>query len=75
MSQQIELFGPDQVAERLTLADVYKQIQEVYLKYPYPWVIGYNGGKDSTATLQLIWYALAELPREQLQKRNYSPDS
>ena len=27
-----------------------------------PWVIGYSGGKDSTATLQLVWYALRELP-------------
>lgn len=71
MNQQIELFVPDQLSERPTIADVYKQIQEVYLNYPYPWVIGYSGGKDSTATLQLVWYALAELPREQLQKPVY----
>lgn len=71
MIQQIELFVPDQGPERPTIASVYKQIQEVYLQYPYPWVIGYSGGKDSTATLQLVWSALAQLPREQLQKPVY----
>lgn len=71
MVQQIELFVPDQVPERPNVAKVYKQIQEVYLKYPHPWVIGYSGGKDSTATLQLVWYALAQLPPEQRQKPVY----
>ena len=50
---------------------VSKQIRQVYLDYPHPWVIGYSGGKDSTAALQLVWYALAELPKEQLQKPVY----
>ena len=34
-----------------------------------PWVIGYSGGKDSTATLQLVWLALSELPKDQLKKQ------
>ena len=33
-----------------------------------PWVVGYSGGKDSTATLQLVWLALAALPHAQRQK-------
>ena len=45
--------------------DIHREIQEVYLKNARPWVIGYSGGKDSTTALQLIWYALAELPPEQ----------
>jgi DNA sulfur modification protein DndC len=42
--------------------------QELYLSDQIPWVVGYSGGKDSTATLQLIWYALAGLKSEQRHK-------
>lgn len=48
-----------------TLPQVYREIQEVYLENARPWVIGYSGGKDSTTALQLVWYALAELPAEE----------
>ena len=50
---------------------VCEEIRQMYLDYPYSWVVGYSGGKDSTATLQLIWYALADLPVEQRQKPVY----
>ena len=40
------------------------EIQEVYLADYIPWVVGYSGGKDSSATLQLVWYAISELPIE-----------
>ncbi len=53
------------------LADIHEEIQQTYLTYPYPWVIGYSGGKDSTTTLQLVWYALAQLPQEQRTKPIY----
>ena len=43
-------------------------IQEQYLADDTPWVIGYSGGKDSTAVLQLVLYALAKLPVEQRRK-------
>ena len=43
-------------------------IRATYLADSRPWVIGYSGGKDSTCTLQLVWTALASLPREQRQK-------
>lgn len=43
-------------------------IRNLYLADDIPWVIGYSGGKDSTATLQLVWYALAELPKEKVHK-------
>ena len=42
-------------------------VGNLYLADGIPWVIGYSGGKDSTATLQLVWMALQELP---LEKRN-----
>lgn len=56
-------FGLEEVARRLTL-----QTQALYLSDSIPWVIGYSGGKDSTATLQLIWNALLKLPKEQRTK-------
>ena len=40
-----------------------KTIRNLYLADDIPWVIGYSGGKDSTATLQLVWIALEELPK------------
>lgn len=44
-------------------------IRKLYLCDDIPWVIGYSGGKDSTATLQLVWLALSELPKNQLKKQ------
>lgn len=44
-------------------------IRNLYLCDDIPWVIGYSGGKDSTATLQLVWLALSELPKEELKKQ------
>ena len=43
-------------------------VRNLYLADDIPWVIGYSGGKDSTATLQLVWLALRELPDYQLKK-------
>ncbi len=50
------------------LETLYKKVQETYLADSRPWVIGFSGGKDSTATLQLIWHSLKELPAEKLTK-------
>lgn len=44
------------------------EIQEVYLGDSIPWVIGFSGGKDSTTVLQMVFYALSELPKEKLSK-------
>lgn len=33
-----------------------------------PWIIGFSGGKDSTAMLQLVWRALRELNSSQLKR-------
>ena len=40
----------------------------LYLADDIPWVIGYSGGKDSTATLQLVWLSLLRLPKEKRRK-------
>jgi DNA sulfur modification protein DndC len=47
------------------------EIQELYCLDEIPWVVGYSGGKDSTATLQLIWNAISELPAEKRTKKIY----
>src|SRR5258707_7349335 len=44
------------------------EIRELYLSDAIPWVVGYSGGKDSTAALQLVWLALRDFPAEQRQK-------
>ena len=45
-----------------------KQIQELYCSDKVPWVVGYSGGKDSTATLQLVWSAIKKLPEAKRTK-------
>ncbi len=47
------------------------QVQDLYLADGIPWVVGYSGGKDSTATLQLVWTALGSLPPGERQKHVY----
>ena len=50
------------------LSQSVEQIQRTYLADQIPWVIGYSGGKDSTAVLQLVWLALSKLPKEDRRK-------
>lgn len=47
---------------------VIETIKGLYLEDMVPWICGYSGGKDSTAVVQLVWYALSELPTEKLIK-------
>ena len=48
----------------LTRAD----IQEIYLADDRPWVIGFSGGKDSTAVTRLVFEALMAIPPEKRKK-------
>lgn len=43
-------------------------VKKTYLADEIPWVVGYSGGKDSTASLQLTWMALMDLPPEKRHK-------
>lgn len=45
-----------------------QEIRALYLADDIPWIVGYSGGKDSTATLQLVWNALAALPESDRKK-------
>lgn len=47
---------------------ILEEIQEQYIEDSIPWVVGFSGGKDSTSVLQLIFYALSELPSTKLTK-------
>ena len=53
------------------LAELYEEVRELYLRNKSPWVIGFSGGKDSTATLQVIWNALSGLPADKRSKPVY----
>lgn len=48
--------------------NVVAQTQRLYLEDGVPWVVGYSGGKDSTAVLQIVWLALEGLQPEQRTK-------
>jgi len=41
--------------------EIINEIKEQYLEDNLPWVIGFSGGKDSTAILQLIFCAISEI--------------
>lgn len=49
---------------RASLQSRIEEVQALYACDNVPWILGYSGGKDSTATLQLIWKALSALPAE-----------
>jgi DNA sulfur modification protein DndC len=63
---------PASAFDELGLKDTVKmlkdEIKTLYLEDQVPWVIGYSGGKDSTAVLQLVWMAIQELPTYQREK-------
>ena len=54
-----------------SIESFYDEVREIYTADSRPWVIGYSGGKDSTATLQLVWTALSQLPKKKRTKPVY----
>jgi DNA sulfur modification protein DndC len=65
-SHQLVEVNPEQLKEKV--ASIAQEIREQYLADSIPWVVAFSGGKDSTAVLQIIFYALLELPPEKLSK-------
>ena len=51
-----------------TVQIISKEIQNLYAMDDVPWIIGYSGGKDSTACVQLVWNALAGLSKQERHK-------
>ncbi len=52
----------------LNIKYIKEELKDQYLADSKPWIIGFSGGKDSTILLQLVWYALKEIPKQQLIK-------
>lgn len=52
----------------MSAEQIIEEIKAIYLSDSMPWIVGYSGGKDSTASLQLVWTALLQLPAEQRTK-------
>jgi DNA sulfur modification protein DndC len=73
MKKQIKIYKKKESAQPIidiaaSVTFLRKQTQDLYLSDSLPWVVGYSGGKDSTATLQLIWSALQALPKSAPKK-------
>jgi DNA sulfur modification protein DndD len=65
---QIQRTLPEFIEDIKTLTT---EIQTLYCLNSTPWIIGYSGGKDSTSVLQLVWYAILDLPPEKRTKQIY----
>lgn len=73
MSESYIYNTTEEQIEGLTIAgrptrDLLTEIQSLYREDDRPWVIGYSGGKDSTAVLQLIYIALQAMKPEDRHK-------
>ncbi len=55
------------LAERVE--EVKGTIKRLYAEDDLPWIVGYSGGKDSTAVLQLVWHAVSEISVDQRNKK------
>ncbi len=64
-------YQPKSANFRKFIEEILEEIVEIYFLNNYPWIIGYSGGKDSTAVLQLIWEALEKIPKKKLTKPIY----
>lgn len=58
----------NEIGFQATIDALCDEVRELYIADEVPWILGYSGGKDSTATLQLVWTALAGLPADQRKK-------
>lgn len=50
-----------------TIKALQDNIRNLYLSFGAPWIVGYSGGKDSSAVLQLVWTAIASMPKRDLK--------
>lgn len=58
----------DELGFKATITALHNEIRELYLADDVPWIVGYSGGKDSTATLQLVWSAILSIPQSDRKK-------
>ena len=57
-----------EVGLKETVLLLIEEIQELYKADKIPWIVGYSGGKDSTAVLCLVWMAVERLSVEERNK-------
>jgi len=56
------------LATEVLLTRTLSEIRALYLADATPWVIGFSGGKDSSTVVQLVYYALLDIPPENRHK-------
>ena len=57
--------------DNYTLKDLLDEMEAVYLNDKRPWILGYSGGKDSSATLQVTFKMLERLEKDKRHKPVY----
>lgn len=62
MTAQATIFA--EISTHVLIEQIIAEIKDQYLADATPWIIGFSGGKDSTTLLQLTFYALLELQKE-----------
>lgn len=60
--------APNDRTDTVDLPRLYREIQGIYQQDKRPWILGFSGGKDSTAVLQLVFLAISELPKSKRSK-------
>ncbi len=65
-----QLISTQSIAQR-PLADLISEVQDLYCADDRAWIIGFSGGKDSTAVVSLIYTALLGLQPHQYTKHVY----
>ena len=54
----------DELGFKPTIEKLIDHIAKLYLEDNIPWIVGYSGGKDSSACVQLLWKVLEKLKAE-----------
>lgn len=67
-AQQTRTSAFEEIGFQKTIQLLQEEIRVLYCADEVPWIIGYSGGKDSTAVLQLIWTAIEALPEDRRGK-------
>lgn len=65
-----ELLDSDTITHK-PLKELCAEIATTYLADNRPWIVGFSGGKDSTAVLSLVYSALQSIPVEKRHKHIY----
>ena len=68
MAECIDCNNQEVTINKPIIDGLMETVRNLYLADDIPWVIGYSGGKDSTAALQLVWLALSSLSKDELKK-------